>query len=345
MSNSSSVAHRRTHNLLLISKLLNLREGATPLTLILDTLEQPAAPLLREYIRRAKLSKGHVTFVSYQTFPRPADIDTFVYASGLTNEDVAKEVISSCPTQASRTGPAKCLVIFDSIHQLICKRTGTPVNLPDYLTSLLGPTSPQMHISLVVVYHQDIPESQGLNPYAPSPLTLLKYLATSIIKVHSMHHLIVQKEATDKSLAPPAFGLDEGVEGLIVRRATRDGNREGQDGIVLELEHRRKSGRGVVEWYYLPSASEYRPQQAREVVILLDDHPVFKPKDVSGENDEDMEPESTFELGLTDRQRRDRDNVVLPYFDAQKGDGPGEGGRILYDLGKEDDFDEEEDEI
>jgi elongator complex protein 5 len=37
--------------------------------------------------------------------------------------------------------------------------------------------------------------------------------------------------------------------------------------------------------------------------------------------------------------------VVLPYFDAQQGNGPGEGGRILYDMGEEDDFDEEEDEI
>ena len=35
---------------------------------------------------------------------------------------------------------------------------------------------------------------------------------------------------------------------------------------------------------------------------------------------------------------------MLPYLDAQKGEG-GEGGRILYDMGAEDDFDEEEDEI
>ena len=52
---------------------------------------------------------------------------------------------------------------------------------------------------------------------------------------------------------------------------------------------------------------------------------------------------TTFELGLTKKQREDREGVVLPYFDAQKGDG--EGGRILYDMGEEDDFDEEEDEI
>lgn len=52
---SASVSHRRTHNLLLASKLLNLRDSASPLTLILDSLEQPAVPVLKEYIRRAKV--------------------------------------------------------------------------------------------------------------------------------------------------------------------------------------------------------------------------------------------------------------------------------------------------
>jgi elongator complex protein 5 len=49
---------------------------------------------------------------------------------------------------------------------------------------------------------------------------------------------------------------------------------------------------------------------------------------------------------LTEKQRRDREGVVLPYFDAQKGEwGTGEGGRILYEMDRVDDFDEEEDEI
>jgi elongator complex protein 5 len=52
-------------------------------------------------------------------------------------------------------------------------------------------------------------------------------------------------------------------------------------------------------------------------------------------------------LGLTEKQRRDREGVVLPYFDAQNESGVGEGGRILYEMGVEDreDFDDEEDEI
>jgi elongator complex protein 5 len=122
---------------------------------------------------------------------------------------------------------------------------------------------------------------------------------------------------------------------------------------VMEVEHRRKSGRGVREWYFVPTtstSSAKTPAMAavREKVILLEDLPAYKASSVSsnGENGgaEEERPEgTTFELGLTEKQRAAREGVVLPYFDAQKGGG--EGGRILYDMGEEDDFDEEEDEI
>jgi elongator complex protein 5 len=55
MPSAHNVQHRRTHNLLLISKLLSLRDTASPLTFLLDSLEQPAKPLIREYIRRAQV--------------------------------------------------------------------------------------------------------------------------------------------------------------------------------------------------------------------------------------------------------------------------------------------------
>jgi elongator complex protein 5 len=50
-----NLSHRRTHNLLLISKLLNQRDNVSPITIVLDTLEQPAKPLLQEYMRRAEV--------------------------------------------------------------------------------------------------------------------------------------------------------------------------------------------------------------------------------------------------------------------------------------------------
>lgn len=48
--------HSRSHSLLLLQKLLNLRDAASPLTLILDSLEQPAQPVLEEFVTRAKVS-------------------------------------------------------------------------------------------------------------------------------------------------------------------------------------------------------------------------------------------------------------------------------------------------
>ncbi|GAB7366084.1 hypothetical protein MBLNU230_g7649t1 [Neophaeotheca triangularis] len=109
------------------------------------------------------------------------------------------------------------------------------------------------------------------------------------------------------------------------------------------MEHRRKSGRGVREWYFLPSQRD-RQTSSREVITLLEDHPSYRTKPSEESSADADEPgDTTFELGLTEKQRRDREGIVLPYSDAQKGEF--EGGRILYDMGSEDDFDEEEDEI
>jgi elongator complex protein 5 len=145
------------------------------------------------------------------------------------------------------------------------------------------------------------------------------------------------------------FGLAEETEGVIVGLGSDD-----QTGLVLEMEYRRKSGRGVKEWFFLPldrsksSASEVQsgPQRPKATIILLEDHPLYSPPTTesdTGGNGEDID--TTFSLGLTEKQRRDREGVVLPYFDAQRDEGPGEGGRILYEMSAEDDFDEEEDEI
>lgn len=145
-------------------------------------------------------------------------------------------------------------------------------------------------------------------------------------------------------MAEPLFGIEEGREGVLVGFGANDAR-----GVVVEMEYRRKSGRGVEEWFFLPelSFSSSSSSLKDDGVVLLDDHELFRRQvvheggaEVGGGGVE----AATFDLGLTAKQRRDREGVVLPYFDAQKGEGGG-GGRILYDMGVEDDFDEEEDEI
>ncbi|KAL2007347.1 hypothetical protein VTN00DRAFT_8785 [Thermoascus crustaceus] len=351
MATPTNLSHRRTHNLLLISKLLNPRDAPSPLTLLLDSLEQPATPLIREYIRRAKLSKVHVTFISFETLRRPDGVDAFISARRKKPSELAKEVANAYSAPAT-TGAQqrRRLILIDSIHPLLNPRGPEgPVHLPSYLSSLIMPANPtaaaasQLQSTLVVTYHQDVPIATNPQSYSPTPLYLLTYLATTIISLHSLSHILAQKAARDRSLAAPVFGLEEEQDGVVLGRLDHLKGHENVEGVVLEVEHRRKSGRGVVEWYVLPPVSP-RSQQTKEVVTLLDDHPLYRPPELE-EHAKEEEPDSTFELRLTERQRREREGVVLPYFDAQKGDGPGEGGRILYDMGEEDDFDEEEDEI
>jgi elongator complex protein 5 len=110
------------------------------------------------------------------------------------------------------------------------------------------------------------------------------------------------------------------------------------------MELRRRSGRAVDEKFILMPGSAAAKSRVGKL-CLLTDHPMFKKPEAEQREGGDEQPESTFNLGLTEKQRKDREGIVLPYFDAQTDIGAGEGGRILYEMGREDDFDDEEDEI
>ncbi|KAJ0425323.1 Elongator complex protein 5 [Aspergillus carlsbadensis] len=345
----SNISHRQTHNLLLISKLLSLRDTASPLTLLLDSLEQPATPLVKEYIRRARLSKVHVTLIAFETLKPFEGVDAFIPARRKTPSEILKEVEAVGNFESSNNPNRRRLVLIDSVNPLLhSTRLDKAFHLSTFLSSIIvpsGPTTTKVDSSLVITFHQDAPGRPAQSSYTPPPLKILTYLATTVIKLHSFSHILAQKAARDRSLVPPVFGLAEERDGVLLGRLDKPIGKDSADGgVVLEMEYRRKSGRGVLEWYLLPPASRYPVTQVKEVVTLLDDHPLYRPPEEAGVGDEE-EPESTFELRLTERQRRDREGVVLPYFDAQQASGPGEGGRILYDMGEEDDFDEEEDEI
>jgi len=190
--------------------------------------------------------------------------------------------------------------------------------------------------STVALYHLDVPLATASRaPRSPHPLKILKYLATTVLTTHSLAQMTAKKAARERSLAEPVFGLDEGKEGVVIGIGSND-----RDGTIIEMEYRRKSGRELTEVFFLPAAVS---ASSKEGITLLEDHSLYRKPSAAVE--ERAEMDTTFSLGLTDKQRQDREGVVLPYFDAQKEGDTGEGGRILYDLGEEDDFDEEEDEI
>ncbi|KAH8147256.1 uncharacterized protein LAJ45_08734 [Morchella importuna] len=332
MAPPQSIAHRRTHNLLLISRLLNLRDNVSPFTLLLDSLSQSAKPLVREFVRRGLLAKCEIVFVAFETLRCPPGIGKFVKARGKTIPVLQREITAAIPAGA------KTLLIIDSLNPLA---SSSPSSLCLFLSSLLTPTT-----ALLSTYHLDVPlpPQKSYPETAPEALTLLKYLSTTLVTVHSIHHALLKKQHKDRSLPAPVWGLDEGTEGVVVGLGSNS-----TEGIVLEMEYRRRSGRGVSEMFYLPLDVTDNGVREKERVVLLEDHPEWRlseqVRNVDDGHDQEDGMRTTFELGLTERQKRARDEVVLPYLDAQR-EGGGRGGAILFTPDKEiDDFDEEEDEL
>ncbi|KAK3402966.1 Elongator complex protein 5 [Sordaria brevicollis] len=336
----SAQTHHRSHSLLLFQKLLNLRDSASPLTLILDTLEQGAGPLLQEFISRGKLARSKVLYVSFTTVRKPRDVDIFIKARGKTVIALTTEIASHCappkgqtPIDAA-TNSQRYLIVVDSLNPLSSKE---PHALPLFFGSIINPFA-----SLVAVYHNDVPLvlPRTFSEYEPHPLTLLSHMATAIFKVSSLYQAVETKRAQMRSLREPEWGLHEGREGVLV--GLRTGYQA--EGLVVEMEMRRRSGRAVAERFILSPPSSGQKGIGTNL-SLLSDHPLFAPQKDTESNAEGEMADTTFNLGLTEKQRSDREGIVLPYFDAQTDVGGGEGGRILYDMGREDDFDDEEDEI
>lgn len=352
----SQAQHRRTHNLLLVNNLLTQAGSASPFTLVLDSLEQSGKPVLQEVIANATVSvssrldsdrmlsavqnaKLSVVFISFETLLAPAGVDTFIKTwedprwqshaaaiGGRSSQEAGKRESLHTGSTDLTDHTIGCLLIIDSLNKICSTK---PDEATALLSSLISPS-----VSLVALHHTDVVARPSTNQYAPAALDLLSYLATTIFTIHSLHHVLARKAARDRSVVEPDFGLAEGEPGIVQGLNANTGVH-----IVLEMEHRRKSGRGVKELYVLDTR---RGTKTSSRLALLDEYPGYHAKADVGESDV-AKMRSTFELGLTEQQRRDRDGVVLPYTDAQEGNV--EGGRILYDMGSEDDFDEEEDEI
>lgn len=244
----------------------------------------------------------------------------------------------------NRNKLAGALVILDSLNPLVASN---PDNLIAFLSNAITPA-----VSLVAIYHSDVPVvlPRNYNEYAPHPFAVLTHLATAVLRLSSLAHEIERQKARNRSVPEPEFGLREGREGVLIGLQARKPESRG-DGFVVQMELRRRSGRPVTGTFVVvtPTGAE-RKLGALSSFSLQENYPGFKPPEDEGAtasqaNEGEEQPQSTFNLGLTDKQRSDREGVVLPYFDAQTDIGGGEGGRILYEMGREDDFDDEEDEI
>lgn len=334
-----------------MSTVLNLRHGASPFTLIIDDLNQRAVPLITEFIHRGLSRNLNVVLISFESKDAHDSI-RLIPAWGLSYNQILDQV------ELAIKDHRESLVMVDSLYELL--------EIKDFdMNAFFNLVAVKYNSTLVGTYHQDlVPTINPVAAYSPLPLDTLKFMATCIITCKSFGHVLAIKAAKERSLPEPTHGLLQGAEGIVQCILAND-----YRGVVLEAEFRRKSGRTISETYFLRPAREDDYHESphermfigalkQEFVVLLSKVPAYNSPEVIGlvnaaANDYNREMEaqndlveSTFKLSLTDKQKEVRDGVVLPYFDAQKNMGEaGEGGRILYEMGAEDDFDEEEDEI
>ncbi|KAF2015318.1 hypothetical protein BU24DRAFT_175346 [Aaosphaeria arxii CBS 175.79] len=341
MAKNLSVAQYQRHLVHLMMRIFALRTGASPFTLILDDLNQGSKTLLDELFRRAMSRNINIVYLTFDQAVKPHPyIRHIPIYHDVTGDQVLAEIDRAMKDFHTS------IVIVDSLHDLLNHKKVE-------MAALLNLVAVKYSSMLFGIWHQDVlPATAEADAYTPQTLDVIKYMATTIITCKSFAHMLAIKAAKERSLPEPTHGLLQGAEGIVQCLEANDIR-----GIVLEAEFRRKSGRPESGTYFLrpsrqsdynaPLPGMFLGTLKQEFVTLLDLVPSYASKEVT-----DMvkaaaeEIQSTFDLGLTEKQKQARDGVVLPYYDAQKSMGDaGEGGRILYDMGSEDDFDEEEDEI
>ncbi|KXX78428.1 Elongator complex protein 5 [Madurella mycetomatis] len=337
----SAQTHQRTHSLLLFQKLLSLRDNASPLTLILDSLEQSAGPLVREFMNSAKTSRAKVVFVSFATIKKPPKADIFMKGRGKPLNTLAAEIAShvaskdaTAASQSNPSPPPPFLYLSNLLHDYSANKARIPHRRASPPGLLFRHHRP-LHLarrSLPLRRSRPRPGPPA-NEYAPHPLTLLSHLATTVFRVSNLSHAAEARTAQRRSVQAPEFGLREGREGVLIGLRGQ-GENSFERGLVVEMEMRRRSGRAVVERFVLVERKGEAGENNRGMgVVLWDAHPAFREEAVDDGREGEEMPTTTFNVGLTEKQRKDREGVVLPYFDAQ------------VEMGREDDFDEEEDEI
>lgn len=111
-------------------------------------------------------------------------------------------------------------------------------------------------------------------------------------------------------------------------------------GAVCDIEWRRKSGKVQ----YATEGYTFTPYKGLTVHTVRDENE--QQKEDAKMVDKDIKPAEndpaanlSFNLTLTETQRRAKDNVVLPYTQQQQGGG---GGQIYYEPDAGDDFDDED---
>jgi elongator complex protein 5 len=164
--------------------------------------------------------------------------------------------------------------------------------------------------TLVATFHTNCPMADSIN--APNPIDLLSYIANSIFDLQVDTKL--DEEAIDNVISRLQFPVNANFN------STK---------FIVNLINKRKSGRSVRYKFTMDTANHV--------------YDIYQPSQNDEEQDEDalLKDLTTFNLSTSSKQKLAKDQVQLPFMEAQQSMGSA-GGAIVYEFEKDDDYDEED---
>ncbi|CCH45828.1 Elongator complex protein [Wickerhamomyces ciferrii] len=197
----------------------------------------------------------------------------------------------------------KNLIIIDSINFI------NNEILSQFLTSIIKP-----NLTVLATYHTSLPELETSVKYPnyPSSYKILSFIASSIFEI-----IPNSKEFDEEELELNLNKLNivKGLNNSIFQ---------------INLINRRKSGRSINYKFEINTMNHnynlILPDQSLDSGNSMDTQDLLKGL-------------TTFNLTTSDKQKLAKDQVELPFLDAQSFNN---GGAIVYEFEKDDDYDEED---
>ncbi|OWB80209.1 hypothetical protein B5S32_g4468 [[Candida] boidinii] len=331
------MASTSSNSLVLLNRILTLKEQ-TPFILVLDNIIQSSYYLTQEVIRR--VSEGNnssnsnngieIIYLSFETINKPKLIKplNFIDCLNLSLAQI-KEKLDSRIT--NDTLNKRKLIIVDSFNY---------INQDD-LNNFISILSVSNTTTIYGVFNLSLPSSgiihttnenntninkynNNNNPNKPNFLSILKFISTIIfeLKVAETKNSTIDEEEIDEFFRKFELPLHHSNKKLF----------------EIELNYRRKSGRSLVYHYIMDCEND-----KIEIKINNNNNGENDNYGDGGDNDNDslLKNLTTFNLTTTSRQKLAKDQVELPYLQAQQSMGS-IAGAIVYEFEKDDDYDEED---
>ncbi|EGV60639.1 hypothetical protein PSN45_001590 [Yamadazyma tenuis] len=289
------------NSLVLLNRVFSLKDGF-PFVLVVDSLLQSSYHLIQEFVHNCN---NDIVYLSFETVNKPSYATHFIDCMDVTAGEIVKQVkqLSTTKPESSPLLTRKTLIIVDSLNYVGLE------DLTTFVSSLISPTS-----IVLGVFHGDFKSSSTKNPNFPSHMTLLTYIASSILDVEPYHTSEIDEEEIDMEISRLKTPIIKALHSSMFK---------------ITLTNRRKSGRALTSRFIINSVNHtYEAFKETEAKISAEDESLLK----------DL---TTFNLTTNTKQKLAKDQVDLPFMQAQEELGS-YSGAIIYEFEKDDDYDEED---